>query len=215
MQEKKIMNRNLLITFAILTGLFLNSCKNSSSENNQTEVSKEIKSETEETNSVEGREAIVTDYAKESIDDELADKIKSYITTKFLTEGDLRAISEDQRKFQLYKVDLNNDGKDEVFINFITSYFCGTGGCTVLLLTNNLELITRFSPTQTLYVEKSVENDWSVLLTHTEGSWRQLIYENGTYPSNPTMVEAMNQLPNENAEKIFNEDLSKQKTYNF
>ncbi|MGV8962078.1 MAG: hypothetical protein ACOH2V_01705 [Candidatus Saccharimonadaceae bacterium] len=201
------MNKSILITFAIIAGLFFSSCKKSSSVNNQKEEKKEIK--------IKNEEPIVSDYAKQSVDDELADRVKNYITTKFLTEGDLRAISEDQRKFQLYKIDLNNDGKEEIFVNFITSYFCGSGGCTVLLLDNHLELVTRFSPTQTLYVDKTVENGWKVLLTYTEGKLRKLVYENGTYPSNPTMVEAINERPIEEAIKIFEEDFSKQKTYRF
>ena len=203
------MSKGIFITLAISSGLFFSSCKNSNSENNQ---STEIKTELEATIPV-GTKKVEDD--KKGVDDELADKIKNYIITEFLTDADNRAITEDQRKFQLYKVDLNNDGNEEIFVNFMTSYFCGSGGCTVLLLDNNLKLITRFSPTQTLFVDEKVENDWRILLTNTEGSWRKLIYENGTYPSNPTMVDATNEEPSEKAVKMFDEDHSKQKTYNF
>ena len=164
---------------------------------------------------VEENVTIATDYAKKSVDDELADKVKNYITTTFLTEADLRAITQDQRHFQLYKIDVNNDGNEEVFVNFATSYFCGTGGCTVLLLDSNLKLITRFSPTRTLYDEKKAENEWRILLTQTEGDWRKLVFENGTYPSNPTMVERTNDETEEHAEIMFDADKSKQKTYSF
>lgn len=194
------MNKELLVTFTLLIGLSLNSCTNKSAENRQ--------SGSEET------EIIVSDYATQSIDDDLADKIKNYINNQFLTEADLRAISDDEKKFQLYKVDLNNDGSMEVFVNFITPYFCGSGGCTVLLLNNNLELITRFSPTKTLFVGEQMENNWKVLITRVDADWKKLVYENGSYPSNPTMVELGMDLP-ENAKKIFDEDHSKQKTYLF
>ena len=196
------MKKILLVTFTILTGLFFNSCKNPNSEKLKGEATIPV-----------GTKNIDDD--KIGVDDELADKIKNYITSEFLTEADARAITEDQRKFQLHKIDLNNDGNEEVFVNFMTSYFCGSGGCTVLLLDSNLKLITRFSPTETLFVGEKVENDWRVILTHTEGSWRKLIYDNGTYPSNPTMVEKTTDEPSVNAVKMFDEDDSKQKTYNF
>ena len=197
------MNKSILITFAILSGLVFSSCKNTNSKN-------KIKGET--TIPVGTKDL---DYAKQSVDDELADKIKNYINTTFLTEADMRAISEDDRKFQFYKIDLNNDGKEEMFVNFGTPYFCGSGGCTVLLLNSSLELITRFSPTQVLFVENATENGWKVLFTRTEGSWKKLVYENDTYPSNPTMVEETNEQLSEDAEKLFDEDDSKLKTYSF
>lgn len=205
------MKKYILLLFVISTGLFFNSCKNDSSKNSKTEVH----SEDGEKNSEYGKVAELSDFAQQSVDDELAEKVKNYLITEFLTDGDLRAIKEDQRKFQLYKIDLNNDGNDEVFVNFMNSYFCGTGGCTVLLLDSDLELITRLSPTRTLYVEKILENGWSVLFTETEGNWKKLIYKNGTYPSNPTMVETTNELPSDQAQIMFDEESSKLKTYTF
>ena len=192
------MSKSTLITIAIITGLLFSSCRNNSSENKQVGES-DTKS---------------TDIATQNPNDELAEKINNYITTQFMTEADLRAISEEDKKFQFYAIDLNNDGKQEVFVNFITSYFCGTGGCTVLLLNSDMELITRFSPMGTFFVGELVENGWKVLITRVEGDWTKLIYKNGTYPSNPTLIEIAMDLP-ENAEKIFDEDYSKQKTYSF
>ena len=203
-----------LIVLVILTGFLLGSCKNTSSENNQTQADTELKTESEEIIPIE-EEAIQSDFAIQSVDDELVDKIRYYLNTEFLTEGDLGAISEEQKKFQIYKVDLNGDGNDEVFVNFMTTYFCGTGGCTVLLLSSDLDLITRFSPIRTLYVEETLENGWKVLLTESEGTWRKLIYENATYPSNPSIVQATNDTPTEQAEVLFDADYSQPETYNF
>lgn len=197
------MNKSILIAFAIITGLVFSSCKNTKTEN---------KTKSETTIPVGTKD---DDYAKRSVDDKLADKIKEYINDKFLTEADNRAITEGQRKFQLYKVDLNNNGNEEVFVKFATSYFCGTGGCTVLLLDNNMDLITKLSPTQDLYVENAVENGYKVLLTYTEGEWRKLVYEKGSYPTNPTMVEATSDEPSEQAEKMFDVESGKLNTYSF
>lgn len=209
------MNRSIVIVFLILNGLFLGACNNKKSKNDQAEVTNQNKIEKEETTPVVKKEGVIADFSKQSVDDELANKLKKYITSDFLEEGDLKAIKEEQRKFQFYKIDLNNDGKEEVFVNFISSYFCGTGGCTVLLLDSNLELINRFSPTQTLYIEETVQNDWKVIFTKAEGKWRKLIYENGFYPTNPTIVEEVEETPSEEATIMFNDDNSNAKTYTF
>lgn len=75
----------------------------------------------------------------------LLDQIENYILTEYLTERDLRKLSKNQRKFQLYQIDLNNDGKQEIFIRFFTSYFCEHDGCDVVLLNDRLKPITKFS----------------------------------------------------------------------
>lgn len=192
------MSKSTLITIAVFIGLLFSSCKNNSSENKRVGESN----------------TKITDSVTQNEDDELAEKIRSYITTQFMTEADLRAISDKDRKFQYYTIDLNNDGKEEVFVNFITPYFCGTGGCTILLLNSDMQLITSFSPMKTIFAGELVENGWKVLITRVEGDWRKLIYKNGAYPSNPTLIDLAIDLPN-NAEKIFDEDNSKQKTYSF
>lgn len=147
---------------------------------------------------------------------ELVEKVKSYITANYLTESDLRAISEEDRKFQLQEIDLNNDGKKEIFVNFMTPYFCGTGGCSILLLNDKIEPITKFTVTRTpIYVEKVAENEWRVLLTQSEGKWRKLIYKDNSYPTNPSMVETSKDAASEDAEILFGKDDENIKTYSF
>lgn len=46
------------------------------------------------------------------------------------------------------RVDLNSDGRDEVFVYLLGPFFCGTGGCNLLLFTetrNGYSLINEFS----------------------------------------------------------------------
>lgn len=147
---------------------------------------------------------------------ELVEKVKSYITANYLTESDLRAIPEEDRKFQLQEIDLNNDGKKEIFVNFMTPYFCGTGGCSILLLNDKIEPITKFTVTRTpIYVEKVAENEWRALLTQSEGKWRKLIYKDNSYPINPSMVETSKDAASEDAEILFEKDDENIKTYSF
>lgn len=148
-------------------------------------------------------------------DAELVTQLKHYLNSEFLTEGDRRAITDDQRKFQFQKIDLNDDGKDEIFVKFGTTYFCGTGGCTVLLLSHDLKLITKFSPTGTLYVETTTKNGWRTLATQSENDWKQLIYQDGTYPSNPTVVASETIAPDNDANILFDPEQTNSQTFTF
>lgn len=205
----------LIIPIALFCALLLCSCEENHEEKNQEEIIREFKKEKGKLISEEEKKANNADFAKQSVDDELAKKISHYINTEYLTEGDVRAIKEEQRKFQLHKIDLNKDGNEEVFVNFMTTYFCGSGGCTVLLLDSNLELITKFSPTQVLYVEEEMQNGWRILITRAEGDWRKLVYQEETYPSNPTIVETISEAPNPLSTIMFDEFYEKSKIYNF
>lgn len=186
----------------VFSGILFTSCKDQNSKDALTETQK-----------IEVEEVAKPEFENEN--DELVDKVKTYLTKEYLTEADLRAISEDQRKFQIQEIDLNNDGKEEVFVNFMTSYFCGTGGCIILLLNDQIEPITKFTVTRTpLYVEKAMENGWNIIMTQSEGKWRKLIYKDGSYSSNPSIVEISSEAPTENTFKIF-DDNSGLETYDF
>lgn len=190
----------------VFAGLAFSSCKNQDSKNASTETEK-IEDE---------EEIIVSDIENDNENSELVAKVKEYITAQYLTEADLRAISEDQRKFQIHQIDLNNDGKKEVFVNFMTSYFCGTGGCTLLLLNDQIEPITEFTVTRTpLYVEETMKNDWNTIMTQSEGKWRRLTYKDGSYPSNPSVVVVSNDSPAKGADILFDDNNTSIKTYNF
>lgn len=202
--------KNLSI-FVFLCGFLFYSCKTTNVKNHQIAVINKDKERVIEIN----KEAESKENITQTKDDELANQIENYLTTSFLSENDLELMSENQRRFQLYKIDLNNDGKDEVFVKFITSYFCGTGGCTLLLLDNNFKLITKFTAIRTLYVEQTFQNNWKVIMTKSQGSWRKLIYANGSYPSNPSMVDITTQSPNSQVEIMFDANNSKAKTYTF
>lgn len=180
-----------LIVFVSCTVLSFTSCKDQS-KNSQPESL---------------NEATPSEVEKQGSDDPLVEDLKNYINTEYLTEGDSRAISEEQRKFQFETMDLNNDGNKEVFVYFNTSYFCGTGGCTILLLNDKLEPITEFTVTRPpLFFEETTENGWRTILMKSENKWRNLIYEDGTYPSNPSIVETTDDTPTESTQQLFAED---------
>lgn len=134
------------------------------------------------------------------------EKIAHYIANEYLTPGDLKAIPMSDRKFRYHQTDLNGDGKMEVFVSFFTPYFCGTGGCSMVLLDAHLKPITKFTVTRTrLLAGPEMENGWKTLFMESENGWKKLTYENGKYPSNPSIIPATSKLPSNKAEVIFKE----------
>lgn len=143
----------------------------------------------------------------ETIASEVVLGVSNYIKNSFLTEADLKVIPSLDRQFKLYATDLNGDGKNEIFVSLVGSYFCGSGGCTMLLLDSNYKLITKFTVMQgSIFVEPKTENDWKVLMVKSEEEWKSLVYADGTYPSNPSVVEKSKQdSPSGHAVVIFDE----------
>lgn len=156
------------------------------------------------------------EYAQGTTDEAIASKIKHYLTTDYL-KNDIKFMSKEDRKFQFQTVDLNNDGKQELFINFITSYFCGSGGCTLLLLDNDWKTITRFTVTSTpIMIEPNKEQKWAVLMVKDNGVWKDLLYKNGKYPGNPSLLSKSKvDAPSGHAQVIFSEEFSPAKTFDF
>lgn len=122
--------------------------------------------------------------------DSVKNEIAHYIVSQYLSEGDLRVLEEKDRKFNFQQIDLNNDGKPETFISFSGSYFCGTGGCSSVLLDENMKAITKFTvTTPPFYIDKASENGWSVIYLKDRNKWKKLVYSNGKYPSNPSVLK--------------------------
>lgn len=195
------LNTKIVPVILIFVGVVFWSCKERDSEKPPTKIQKIVEEEEDQPD---------PEFAK------LLDKIENVILTEYLTERDLRTISKDQRKFQMSQIDLNNDGKMEIFVNFTTSYFCGTEECSVLLLNDQLKIITEFTVMKTpIYVEETLENDWKVLMVQSEGKWRKLIFEDDSYPSNPSILEVSSNYPAKNAMILFDNDIEVLKTYSF
>lgn len=101
-------------------------------------------------------------------------------------------VPKDYRKFEFYSSDLNSDGSPEYFVKLISPYFCGTGGCTILLLDSELNLLKKFTVSDVFYLQTERSNGWKVILTQSEGQWRKLEYP---YPNNPSVVPVSKDRP--------------------
>ncbi|OBW41941.1 hypothetical protein AB670_01756 [Chryseobacterium sp. MOF25P] len=128
--------------------------------------------------------------------DSISEKVKAFITSEYLSQNDLKTISENDRKFQFFQIDLNNDGLKETFVNFLTPYFCGTGGCSMFLLDNDFKAITKFTVMRTpLYLSTNTENGWKIVYVKDRDGFKQLVYKNKKYPSNPSILPVSKQNP--------------------
>ena len=185
-----------IVLLALIFVTFLQSCKETTLEKNS-----------------DGKENIdisttqLPTISAPSVNEALVEKLKPYLSETYLTDADRRAIREKDRKFQFYEIDLNNDGKKEVFVNFPTRYFCGSGGCTLLLLDSELNMISKCTVTQTpLYAVDEMKNGYKKIYTKSGSEWKKLVFDGEKYPSNPTLLKESTKEPGKSAEVIFADD---------
>ena len=155
-------------------------------------------------------------FVSQSTDQQTVANIKNFLVNDYLKD-DLSFLKDNDRKFQFYKIDLNGDGNDEIFVRFMGPYFCGSGGCTFLLLDSYGEVITRFTVTRApIFVEPSKVNGWSLLLVKDSGVFKELTFQEGTYPSNPSVLpKAPYDAPSGHAQVMFHDELYVSKTFEY
>lgn len=155
-------------------------------------------------------------YIPQSSDDSLAAEISRWLQDDYLKD-DMEMMREIARQYRYFAADLNDDGLNEIMISFIGPWFCGSGGCTMLLLDQEFNVITRFTVMQTpIWAEDDPNGNWKLLLVRSSGELKELRYENGSYPSNPSVVEkAPYDAPSGHALIMFDPDFAPAKTYGF
>jgi hypothetical protein len=117
-----------------------------------------------------------------------------------ITKGILPAES---RKFILSQFDLNSDGKKEIFLGLTGPYFCGSGGCNILLLQNYGKLITQFTVTQyPVLISASKTQEWSDLILFSRSKFRLVKFDGTRYPSNPSIQPLFTGKPSEDLPKL-------------
>lgn len=198
----------ILISFSV----FLFSCKN------ETAKHETLKDPSDKDSIIQTviKTVAQSEFVPQSTDEQTANNIKNFLINVYLKD-DLQFLQANDRKFQFYKIDLNADGKEEIFIRFMTPYFCGSGGCTFLLLDKYGTIITKFSVTRApIFVEPSKENGWARLLVKDSGVFKELLFNNGTYPSNPSVLaKAPYDAPSGHAQVMFDDVFYKSKTIEF
>lgn len=113
-------------------------------------------------------------------------KLQGYLRNNLLKE-DLKDMTSEQRKFQYATTDLNDDGSMEYLIGFQSSYFCGSGGCTYLLIDNSGKVLGDFSVSGGPFIIADTKtNGYHDLLVSHNGKMHKLQYSGTMYPGNPS-----------------------------
>ena len=141
-------------------------------------------------------------YSPNNSNIEVADQIRTYLTTNLL-KNDLKVMTEDQRYFQYEQVDLNEDGIFEYIIGFQNSYFCGTGGCTFMLINNDGSLVSKFSVSEAPFIVSNAKsNGYKDLIVSSKGKLHLLKYNGKTYPGNPSVAPNYDEIPGDDLARL-------------
>lgn len=109
---------------------------------------------------------------------------------QFKEDIDIGIIDSLSRKYKYVQVDLNEDSRKEILVGLTGPYFCGSGGCTFLLLSNHGDIITQFSVVRMpVYLDTESMKGWRNLIVYSGGDNRVVKFDGTSYPSNPSTLE--------------------------
>jgi hypothetical protein len=125
-----------------------------------------------------------------------ADLVRLTITDLFKDDLAKNIIDDYSKKFIFFEYDLNEDGNKEILVGFTGPYFCGSGGCTQLLLDNQGNVITTFSVSDyPVIIDTHKTNGWKDLFIYSGGKNRIVKFDGKKYPSNPSVLPALKLTP--------------------
>jgi len=131
-------------------------------------------------------------------------QVRSFLQSYLKEDLNKGLIDTMSRQFQLQVADLNKDGKNETFVGLTGPYFCGSGGCTFLLLDHTGRLNTRFTvASYPVIVDSTFTKGWRDLLVQSGGKFHRLKYTGVKYPSNPSGAPIVDFLPSKGLLSIF------------
>jgi len=113
--------------------------------------------------------------------------IRSELQAKFKDDLEKNLIDSLSRQFTYSEIDLNGDGKNEVFVGLTGPYFCGSGGCSFYLLDAEGKTLSDFSVSDyPVVVDSESSNGWKNLLISSGGKYHVIKFDGSRYPANPS-----------------------------
>jgi hypothetical protein len=143
-------------------------------------------------------------YGLNSSSKETADLVRTTLQDKFKSDLEKNLIDSFSRKFIFFEYDLNDDGMKEIFVGLTGPYFCGSGGCTIYLLDNQGNAITKFSVSRDIVIDHKKTNGYKDLFIYSGGKFRIAKFNGKTYPSNPSILQALNVIPGDGLPRALN-----------
>ena len=119
-------------------------------------------------------------------------RIAAYLRNDLALE--LNDLKPEYRRFSYEAHDLNGNGKPEYLVTFRNPYFCGSGGCNLLIFREDFTLKNRLTVVRFPSYIGETEKNWADLLLFSDvracaGQPHRLVHRKGKgYPPNPSMA---------------------------
>lgn len=118
-------------------------------------------------------------------------KLEKALKKEFLLDN-----FQDTARYYYNKIDLDDDGKPEIFAYLVGDGFCGTGGCSAAIFkekNKKYQLLARFSIVNNpVIISNSKTKGYKDIIMNVYGGgilpfFSRLKYDGTTYPSNPSI----------------------------
>lgn len=192
--------KKVIVVLALLAFFGITSCKKEAKPEESTTDTTTVAVDSSKTEAVVDPDPTDTipagKYGINSSSIKTADLIR--LTLKDLYKDDLAKnfIEDNSKKFIFFEYDLNEDGKKEILVGLTGGYFCGTGGCTQLVLDSQGNVITQFTVSDyPVVIDTNKTNGWKDLFIYSGGKYRIVKFDGKTYPSNPSILPALKVIP--------------------
>ncbi len=155
-------------------------------------------------------------YGPDTNRPEAVQLVTQSMKTMYKTDLEKNLVDSFSRTFTLFEYDLNEDGKKEIFVSHTGPYFCGSGGCTITLLSPDGNKITQFTVSRTpVIVSRERSNGWNDLLLESAGKLHLLQFNGKTYPSNPSTAPVFNMIPGDGLPRLLDTEREAYPTFSF
>lgn len=184
--------------FTLLTLAMLSSCGEQPNSNDQTKdsvvvtsLAKDTVYDPDTTDSIPG-----SAYLQPAVSAHTDSLVRASLQAMFKDDLAKNIVDDQSRSYSFFNTDLNDDGKQETFVALSGPYFCGTGGCNILLLDDAGKKITMFTVADLpVVIDSKKSNGYRDLFIQSKGKWHQLSYNGKSYPGNVSMQPLLTTIP--------------------
>lgn len=144
-------------------------------------------------------------YGINSSSKQTADLIRLTLQNKYKSDIEKNLIDSISRKFIFFEYDMNGDSKKEILVGLTGPYFCGSGGCSIMLLDDQGNEITNFSVSDyPVVIDNKKSNNWNDLFIMSNGKYHIMKFDGKKYPSNPSVQTVLKEIPGDSLPRALN-----------
>lgn len=203
--------KSLLGLALISTAIYMVGCSGSGNKPTEGDTTSTVSADSVSQKTTDGFDVATTDSVA-------ASKISAYLL-RYLDKN-LKFMDSTDRKYTFYKIDLNSDENPEYIVSMQGSSFCGSGGCTFMIFSSDVQLINNITVMRApVYRSANVTNGWNDLIIEgsSAGTYRHMTFDSKTrtYPKNASMVQENKTAPAATDIKMWDLEKSKAKTFTF